>query len=86
MPRRGPTKTTMMMTMKGRTRRRWTNDNDDDGNNDNDDNDDAEEVMVQTGPSSGDNMANLAIDILRADQGSYMLRLLMGVALVFNRG
>jgi hypothetical protein len=44
------------------------------------------EAIVQTGPSSGDDMADLAIGILRADQGSYMSRLPLGFALAFDRG
>jgi hypothetical protein len=35
---------------------------------------------------SGDNTTNLAIGILRADQGSYMSRHLLGFVLAFNRG
>ncbi len=41
------------------------------------------EAIVRTGPSSGDDTANLVNGILRADQGSYMSRLLLGFALAF---
>jgi hypothetical protein len=44
------------------------------------------EAIVQTGPSSGDDTANLSIGILYADKRLYMSRLLLGFALVFNRG
>jgi hypothetical protein len=37
-------------------------------------------------PSSGNDMADLAIGILRADQGSYMSRLPLGFVLVFDCG
>jgi hypothetical protein len=44
------------------------------------------EAIVQTEPSSGNDMADLLIGILRADQGPYMLRLPLGFALAFNCG
>jgi hypothetical protein len=44
------------------------------------------EAIVRTGSSSGNDMADLAIGILRADQGLYMSRLLLGFALAFDRG
>jgi hypothetical protein len=46
----------------------------------------AREAIVQMGPLLGNDMANLAIGILRADQGSYMSRLLLGFALAFDCG
>jgi hypothetical protein len=44
------------------------------------------EAIVQMGLLSGDNMADLSIGILRADQGLYMSRLLLGFALAFDCG
>jgi hypothetical protein len=44
------------------------------------------EVIVLTGLSLGDDLADLAISILGADQGSYKLRLPLGFALAFNCG
>jgi hypothetical protein len=44
------------------------------------------EAIVRTGPLSGDVTADLVIGILRADQGSYMSRLLLGFALAFVCG
>jgi hypothetical protein len=44
------------------------------------------EAIVRTGQSSGNNTVDLVIGILRADQGSYMLRLLLGFALAFDCG
>jgi hypothetical protein len=44
------------------------------------------EPIVQTGPSSGDDTADLSIGILRVDQGLYMSRLPLGFVLAFNRG
>ncbi len=44
------------------------------------------EAIVQTGPSPGDDTADLAIGILRADQGSYMSRLPLGFVLAFDCG
>ncbi len=44
------------------------------------------EAIIQTGLSLGGYMANLAIGILHADQGSYMLRLPLGFTLAFNCG
>jgi hypothetical protein len=41
------------------------------------------EAIVRMGPLSGEDTADLAISILRADQGSYMLRLPLGFALAF---
>jgi hypothetical protein len=38
------------------------------------------------GPLSVDDTADLATGILRADQGSYMSRLLLGFTLAFYRG
>jgi hypothetical protein len=81
--------TTTTTTKRGGTRRRWTDnddDNDNDNNNDNDDDDNAEGAIVRTGPLSGNDTADLAIGILRADQGSYMLRLPLGLALAFDCG
>jgi hypothetical protein len=43
-------------------------------------------VIVRIGPLSGDVTADLMIGILRADQGSYMSRLLLGFALAFVCG
>jgi hypothetical protein len=42
-------------------------------------------AIVQTGPSLGNDRANLAIGILLMDQGLYMSRLPLGFALVFLR-
>jgi hypothetical protein len=44
------------------------------------------EAIVQTGLSSGNDMADLAIGILRTDQGLYMSRLPLGFVLAFDRG
>jgi hypothetical protein len=44
------------------------------------------EAISRTGPSSGDDTADLAIGILRAYQGSYMSRLPLGFALALDRG
>ncbi len=44
------------------------------------------EAIIRTGPSSGDDTADLAIVILRVDQGSYMSRLPLGFVLALNRG
>jgi hypothetical protein len=44
------------------------------------------EVIIQTGPLSGNDMADIAIGILRADQGSYMSWFPLGFVLAFNRG
>ncbi len=43
------------------------------------------EAIIQTGLLLGNNTADLAIGILRADQGSYISRLLLGFALAFDR-
>ncbi len=43
------------------------------------------ETIFQTGPSLGDDTADLAISILRADKGSYMSRLPLGFALAVLR-
>ncbi len=42
------------------------------------------EAIVQTGPLSGNDTADLVIGILRTDQGSYMLRLLLRFTLAFD--
>jgi hypothetical protein len=44
------------------------------------------EAIVRTGPSSGNDTADLAVGILREDQGSFILRLPLGFALAFDRG
>jgi hypothetical protein len=44
------------------------------------------EAIVQTGSSLGNDTADLAIGILRADQGPYMSRRLLGFALAFDHG
>ncbi len=44
------------------------------------------EGIVRTGSLLGKDTANLAIGILRADQGLYMSRLLLGFALAFDIG
>jgi hypothetical protein len=44
------------------------------------------EAIVRMRLLSGDDMADLAIGILRADQGSYMSRLPLGFVLAFNCG
>jgi hypothetical protein len=44
------------------------------------------EAIVRTEPLSGDYSADLAIGILRADQGRYMSRLLLGFTLAFDCG
>ncbi len=80
--------------MRGGTRRRWTdddddNDNDIDNNNDNDNNDDDNDD-AKGGDSNGtvvrQRYGRLVIGILRVDQGSYMLRVPLGLALAFDHG
>jgi hypothetical protein len=44
------------------------------------------EAIIQTGPSSGNDTADLAMGILHADQGLYMLRLSLGFALACTGG
>jgi hypothetical protein len=44
------------------------------------------EGINQTGPLLGNDMANVAIGIVCADQVSYMSRLLLGYALAFDCG
>ncbi len=44
------------------------------------------EAIAQTGPLLGNDMADLVIGILPADQGSYVSRLLLGFALAFVCG